>query len=215
MISKFFNKYRKKIFITVGFFFILNIFYHTVIPLISNEAENIKLPKNIMEIRKFDIVLGDSKAKNKILMYADCGCHACVFTYNNNIEEIKRLINNSKLQFIYRPTPMSRNSILLLNFIFMKNFPEDDKFKALSLIYSNIKVLYDENFKKEFKEIFKRNGLNIEEYDKLVNVTKSDVMKNVQNAMNDGIKSTPTIIINGKAINIENLKIELKRIDKM
>lgn len=214
MIANFFNKSKKKLYLIVTIFFISNIVYNVAVPMIKGDQGDIKLSEKVLENRKFDFVFGDSKATNKLLIYGDFSCHACAFTYKMNIEKIKKLLDAKKLQFVYRPVPMSMHSVQILNFIFGESFSEEERFKLLSLVYENSTLLYEKNSKEQFKELFKRNNIKTDRFDELSNQKKPEVLGNMQNAITDGVKATPTIVLNKKIVDPRKLPEELNGLRK-
>lgn len=166
-----------------------------------------------------DRVLGDANAPLTILEYANFTCTHCGDLHRTVMPKLKaEYVDTGKVKIVYREIITDGPGVLATSLA--RCVPENQYFGMAATLYDGQKTwAYDQTsidgVKAALKKYASLAGLAETDFDKCLNDTKmqEEMVAHAQaNADKDKVQGTPTLILNGKAIESwqwEKLKVTL------
>lgn len=170
---------------------------------------------NVAPITARDITNGDSKAKLTLIEYSDFQCPACA-TYH---PMVKQLLSdfNGKVYFVYRMFPLTNlhpNSHISAQAAYAA-YKQNNLFEMSDLLFTNQKDWAETSDPTgTFMDYARKLKLDLKKFqtDLTSDEVKNYVNASEQQALSEGINSTPTFILNGVKITNPGSYDDLKKL---
>jgi protein-disulfide isomerase len=167
------------------------------------------LAQKILWQMEDDIILGDKNAPVTLIEYASLSCNHCANFHQNVFPYIdKNYIKTGKVKFIFRDFPLNQPAALAS---VVARCHASNNNNSSETYYKFIKVLFEtqsswafnNNFFEKLRSIAKLDSMSSQQFDDCVNnddLINKILEKRLEAAKNIGINSTPSFVLNGKAI---------------
>lgn len=163
------------------------------------------------EIRKGDFVLGKKKAPVTVIEYSNISCAHCGQFHMELLSKLEKdYIDKGKVKYTFRELPLNQGAFYA--YMIARCTGEKDFYKTLSSLISETSTWTASHaFIKPLKAIAQKNGIDGEKFyaclendenEKLITSTSQEALRVL------GINHSPTVLVNGKAIDAHHGGIE-------
>ncbi len=172
-------------------------------PATSEPATSSTIDTTILEIKKDDIVLGDSKAPVTMVEYSSLSCPHCANFHAKTLPDVeKNFIETGKVKLVVRAFPLNEpaaKGAMIVECAGQNGLKRENFLKVLFDMQAQ--WAFSEGFLKDLKQIALVGGLDSAAFDSCVNDKdlETRILTSRQEAETKlAISSTPTFFINGK-----------------
>lgn len=207
----------KKYSIWIGAVVIIGLVIIGLVMLVNSPTPSLSQKSNVAPVSTRDITNGESKAKVTLIEYSDFQCPACA-AYHPLVKQLLQEYKG-KIYFVYRIFPLTnihQNAVVSAQAAYA-SYKQGKFFEMTDTLFTNQKdwesVQDPTNVFIDYAKLLKLDT------DKFKTDMKSDEAKKYvadseQQALSEGINSTPTFILNGNKItNPQNYEAFKKLID--
>jgi protein-disulfide isomerase len=153
-----------------------------------------------------DMTLGDSNAKVTVVEYASVGCPVCARWGVEIFPSFKaKYVDTGKVHFVYKEMLVGAGvevTVAASGFLLARCAGEDKYFPVVEAIYRNQDQAFQQP-RETLLDIARSVGLSDEQFNRCINDEAAVKALNARvdrHSRKDGINSTPTFVINGKAM---------------
>ncbi len=161
------------------------------------------------KITTTDMTMGSQTAKVTVVEYASVACPVCAQVNATVFPDFeKKYIATGKVHYIYRPMMTGNETVATAGHLLARCAGKEKAFKVIDAIMRSQAEMGGEetgyaNARPVLLNIAKSVGMSEDDFNKCVTDPKG--IEDLNNAMNDamdkdGIKATPTFVINGKKV---------------
>ncbi len=158
--------------------------------------------KEILAIKKDDVVIGDINAPITIVEYASFSCHHCAIFHKDVFTKIEKIfIKDKKVKFIFRHFPLDTASLKAA--LLLQCSPQDKQPRIIKYLFNTqADWARSKDYISSLKALLSGAGfVNNKAAD--ICLKKTSLEDKIWNNRNDALKilqinSTPSLIINGK-----------------
>lgn len=155
--------------------------------------------------REGDFAKGRPDAPLTIIEYASTACPACAYFHANGKPTIDRYVASGQVRYVFREMITGLPALATPGFMLARCAPEERYFDVLDLLFAQQQALGaalqqgQGRAQTQFRTIARTAGLSDAEFQACM--TNNDIFQAVQDASaqagRDGIRGTPSFIING------------------
>ncbi|HVZ29897.1 MAG TPA: thioredoxin domain-containing protein [Asticcacaulis sp.] len=158
------------------------------------------------KITTTDMTMGSPAAKVTVVEYASVACPICAHVNETVFPQFKaKYIDTGKVYYIYRPMMTGNEPVSVAGHLLARCAGKEKAFKVVDAIMRSQTEMGGEesgyaNALPVLQGIATQVGMSADDYKKCVGDPKGIEEMNDANtkAINDGVKGTPTFVINGK-----------------
>jgi hypothetical protein len=155
--------------------------------------------------REGDFAKGRPDAPLTIIEYASTACPACAYFHANGKPVVDRYVDNGQVRYVFREMITGLPALATPGFMLARCAPEERYFDVLDLLFAQQQALGaalqqgQGRAQAQFRTIARTAGLSDAEFQACM--TNNDIYQAVldanEQAGRDGIRATPSFIING------------------
>ncbi|MAP49367.1 MAG: hypothetical protein CMH90_07820 [Oceanicaulis sp.] len=160
--------------------------------------------------REGDRAVGAVDAPVTIIEYASTSCGGCGAFYEQGKPAIDDGVERGDVRFVFREMLTGQPNLARAGFMLARCAPEDQYLDVIDLLFEQQRALFSAmqqgNAQGQFQTIARTAGFTDEEFRACM--TNQDILQAVEDAndqaVRDGIGSTPSFIINGQMLDAQN-----------
>lgn len=159
--------------------------------------------------REGDRAIGRVDAPVTIIEYASTACGGCAAFHELGKPAIDAGIEAGDVRFVFREMITGQRNIAIAGFMLARCAPEDRYFDVIDLLFEQQRALFSAmqqgNAQGQFQTIARSAGFSDSEFQACITdqALVEQVMAANEQAVRDGIGSTPSFIINGQMLEVE------------
>lgn len=160
--------------------------------------------------REGDFAKGNPDAPLTIIEYASTACPACAYYHANGKPTVDRYVETGQVRYVFREMITGLPALATPGFMLARCAPEERYFDVLDLLFAQQQTLAaalqqgQGRAPAQFRTIARTAGLSDAEFQACM--TNNDLYQQVlaanEQAGRDGIRGTPTFIINGTTLEV-------------